>query len=234
VRWRRRIIAIALGLVFTAFAVELIAGKFDWDRIQDGLERMNPLLLFVLMATLPLGGFSVAVVYLVAGARFGPWLGGAVVAGATAVHLAGSHWIGRSFLRQPVERILAKHRHRLPSVAANAGAEIAAIMTLVPGLPYFVRNYLLALGGIRFRTYFAVCLPLYVAHSYLTIFLGDMAGEWSTERALILGGVFVAKLAICGLLLRHLQHRFDLKSALQRTPLGDKEKAPEIISGARE
>ena len=201
-----------LGLAAAALAVIGIVAVFtftelSWSDVHTTLQGLPAWLAIALMAVLPLTGFSVAVVYVVAGARFGPWLGGVVVAGITVVHLLGSYWIARGFLRGPLERFLARRQHALPHVTPQAHVFVAAMAALMPGLPYFVRNYLLPLSGIPLQTYFWICLPIYVVRSYVTLFLGDLSGDLSVQRVLILGAVLAAKLAICGLILARLRRQ---------------------------
>ncbi len=201
-----------LGLTAAAFVGIGIVAVFwftdlSWSDVHTALQGLPAWLAIALMAVLPLTGFSVAVVYVVAGARFGPWLGGAVVAGITVVHLLGSYWIARGFLRGPLERFLARRHHVVPHVTANAHAPVAVMAALVPGIPYFIRNYLLPLSGIPLRTYFWICLPIYVARSYVTLFLGDLSGDLTVQRVLILGAVLAAKLAICGWILARLRRQ---------------------------
>jgi uncharacterized membrane protein YdjX (TVP38/TMEM64 family) len=199
-------------LLLGALVVLLVVAVFtytelDWRDVHDALQRLPAALAIVLMAVLPLGGFSVAVVYLVAGAKFGPLWGGVVVTGITAVHLVGSYWISRSFLRGPIEAFLARRRHALPKVASEAHLSVAVMAALVPGVPYFAKNYLLPLSGIPLRRYFWICLPIYVARSYVTIFLGDLSGEPSLRRLVLLGTVLAVKLTICAFIVARLRHR---------------------------
>lgn len=79
---------------------------------------------------------------------------------------------------------------------------------LVPGLPYFVRNYLLALSDIPLRTYFWICWPVYVFRSSLVIFLGDFSQDFSWRRVGLLGGVLLLKVAICAYLIHWLRSRY--------------------------
>ena len=153
------------------------------------------------MAVLPIGGFSVGLVYLVAGIKFGPLLGGVAVAGATAVHLVASHWICQTVLREPLRRFLERRNHKLPHAPAGAHKSVAAMAALVPGLPYVARNYLLALTDIPLRVYFWVCLPIYVIRSYIVIMLGDIGADVNRKTLAILVGVYVLKLSICAILL---------------------------------
>jgi uncharacterized membrane protein YdjX (TVP38/TMEM64 family) len=218
---RRRWFA-AAGLVAIAVAITCIFAftEFELATVRDAVLRaisgLNAVLLFGLMATLPVAGFSVAIMYLVAGARFGPLVGGAMVAAATAVHLLLSHWISRSFLRGPIERWFKRRKHRIPEVPPGENASVAVMASLVPGIPYFARNYLLALSGVPLWTYFWICLPIYVARSYLTIFLGDLSSDPDGQKLFLIVAVYALKLGICAYLIRRLRQRYKARQATER------------------
>ncbi len=211
----KSLVAIAAIIVIAALA--LFTDWVDWHGLRQSLESMDRGPLLALVAVLPIFGFSIAAVYLVVGAVFGGWLGLAVVAGITSVHLLGSHWIGRRMLRGPVRRFLERRKRRLPEVPDGEEWAVALTTALVPGLPYFVRNYLLAVSDIPLRTYFWICAPVYVLRSSAVIFLGDLTGDLSARRLLILGLVLVAKLAVCAYLIHRLRVRYKARSGAVAT-----------------
>lgn len=194
----------------------------DWPGVRQWMQHLNRPVLVLLSATLPLFGFSISIVYLVIGAVFGgPW-GIVVVAGITAVHLLTSHWFGRGFLRLRLQRWLEKRKKHFPTLPPGEEISVALMMALVPGPPYFVRNYLLAVSDVPLRVYFWVCWPVYVARSCVVLFLGDLTGEFSSERLVILGSIFVLKVGICAYILHRLRkriHRIHVEKKAQRTPL---------------
>src|SRR4051812_43746246 len=164
---KRAVWALIGGTAFVIAAVLAIILFTDLslDSLTGIIEGLNAVLVVPAMAILPVFGFPIVVVYLIAGARFGPFLGGGVVALATAVHLLLTFAITKTFLRRPLERFLERRHLHFPEIPADEHALIALIAALVPGLPYVVRNYVLALAGVRLRVYFWVCLPIYVARS---------------------------------------------------------------------
>jgi uncharacterized membrane protein YdjX (TVP38/TMEM64 family) len=186
---------------------------FDWKALQTAITDLNSFLVFALMALLPVAGFSISIVYLIAGAKFGPVLGGVLVAAATAIHLLLTHWISRSFLRAPLQRMLTRKKYHLPEIPAGENGAISVMAALVPGPPYFIRNYLLALSGVPFRTYFWICLSIYVARSYVSIFIGDLSGDPSRSKLFLLVGIYVLKLGICAYLIARLRRRYKLRGA---------------------
>ena len=214
--WLRLVLAaIIIGIV-----VLVVTESVDWPKVREWMQHLDYRLLLVLMAVLPLFGFSISLIYLVIGAVFGGPVGVLVVTGITAFHLLVSHWIGRGYLRNPLQRWLENRKYKLPVLSPGEDASVALMMVLIPGPPYFVRNYLLAVSGIPLRIYFWVCWPVYVIRSCLVIFLGDFSGGLSTKRVVILASVFVVKVGICAFILQKLRARFKLAAVREvRTPL---------------
>jgi uncharacterized membrane protein YdjX (TVP38/TMEM64 family) len=214
--WPKLLLAgVGVALVVLVFT-ELI----DWRAVREWMQHLDIRLLLVLMAFLPLFGFSISLVYLVIGSVFGGPMGVLVVAGISAVHLVGSHWLGHSYLRKPMRRWLEKRDHHLPAVPQGEDVSVALMTALVPGLPYFIRNYLLAVSDIPLRIYFWICWPVYVARSCLVIFLGDFSDDFNARRIMILGGVFVVKVTICAFILHRLRSRMRrVHKKVERTPL---------------
>lgn len=179
--------------------------EFEWASVTRVVEGLNPVLVIPLMALLPVMGFPIVVVYLVAGARFGPLWGGVVVAGVTAVHLLLTHVVANGLFRRAIQRFVERRHKRIPEIRADEHGSIALLGSLAPGLPYSLRNYLLALSGARLWTYFWICLPVYVARSYVTILLGDLSSAPSGSKLAILLGVDVLKIAICAAVIWRLR-----------------------------
>lgn len=202
-------VGVALAIVGLFLTTDLewsdVTGLIDWPAITTAIDRLEPALVIPAMAILPIFGFPVSVVYLVAGARFGPVWGGAVVGVATAVHLLGSYAIARSVLRRPLLRFIERRHRRLPQIPEDEQASVALVVALVPGLPYVVRIYLLAIADFRLRIYFWVCLGVYVLRSYVTILMGDLSTEPSGRRLAILLGMDALKILICAFVIWRLR-----------------------------
>lgn len=214
---RRRLVSggIAFAVLLVAVIAFVRSGDFGFHgrAITDAIARINPVVAIVFMAVLPLGGFSIAIVYLVVGARFGPIAGFPVVVGLTAFHLLMSFWIARGFLRDRIERVLSRRGYRLPRLLPSEHAWVCVLAALVPGIPYFARNYLLALTEVRLATYFWVCLPVYVARSYVTILLGDWTSDPDQRQLIVLITVYAVKLAVCAVIVWHLRRHRNLSPA---------------------
>ena len=223
----------AVAVLVVLAGVIGLSEEVDWHALRQSLESMDRGPFLALVAILPIFGFSIALVYLVVGAVFGGWMGLAVIGGATAVHLLGSHWIARSFLRVPLQRFLERRKHRLPELPEGEEWAVVLMTALVPGLPYFVRNYLLALSGIPLRIYFWICWPVFVLRSALVIFLGDFSGDFSIRRMAVLGAVLAVKVGICAYLIYRLRARSKARSSARAGGHSVSEKTDRINAQAR-
>lgn len=184
-----------------------------WNELKDALMRTPPAMFFVLFCILPMAGVSIVLLQMVVGLRFGAEWGLVVVAAATAVHLAGMHVIARSLLRGTVERMLQRRGHSLPDLARREPVSVALLGALVPGLPYSIRNYLLALSDVPFRIYGPICWAIYVGRSFVTIMLGHWATELTPQRITILTVIYVTKFSACAAIVWHLRRRNKLTPA---------------------
>lgn len=200
----------AAVVVISAVVSYLISTGFDWREIPRALEKLHPAAVIAVMAILPIFGFSISIVYLVAGAKFGPGLGLGIIAFVTLIHLLGTHFVGRGMFRRPLERFIRRSGHNMPELPEGSDAAVAAMIAIAPGLPYFVRNYFLALSSIALRTYLPIALFIYVTRSALAIFLGNFGTEPTRQGALVLGIVFLVKLGIAGTLLWYIRRRYKL------------------------
>lgn len=224
------VLALAAGVVLYTTDIDWERITLLWDRLIEAIARLNPVLVIPMMAILPIFGFPISVVYLVAGARFGPVGGGLVVLVATTCHLIGTYLVGRSVLRGPLQRYIERKHKHLPQVPEDEQAAVTVIAALVPGLPYVIRNYLLVLAGVRLKYLLLVCMPIYVVRSYVTIMLGDLGSDPSKMGLAILLTIDVLKVVICGLVIWRLRvhHR---KYHAHDEHLGDPPSAePEPVS----
>jgi uncharacterized membrane protein YdjX (TVP38/TMEM64 family) len=157
------------------------------------------------MATLPVVGFPVSAIYLAVGALFGPAWGGLVVMGLTLCHLAATHLLARTLLKGRVARWRGKWQEKLPVISKGDYISLVAMIIIVPGLPYLARNCLLAVSGVPLRYLLLVGVPLYVARSYTTLFVGNLGSNHSLGAFGLIGAIFVAKLAVSALLFLRLR-----------------------------
>lgn len=198
---------VALLILVAGGFVLLELVEFEWSGMPELLARVDRGAALALMATLPVVGFPISPVYIGAGALFGPAQGALVVMGMTALHLLATHALARTLLRSPLERWRRRWSRRLPVVPPGERVTLVAMIVVMPALPYVARNALLAFSGVPLRLLLLVGVPLYTLRALVSIFLGDVGREPSRDALLVLGGVFVLKLAASALLFARLRRR---------------------------
>jgi uncharacterized membrane protein YdjX (TVP38/TMEM64 family) len=193
--------------------------QYGWlKHVHTHIATYHWMIVFLLVATLPICGFSIVICHMIVGSKFGSEWGLLVVALATMVHLVGSHWITKSFLRKRIEAFIARKNYKLPHVPEGENISISLMTAIIPGLPYFVRNYLLALSGIPLKTYFLVCLPVYVIRSMLVLFASDFSAKLTGNKMIFLSGIFLTKVAICAYIIKRLHDKRSRDSKTTSSP----------------
>lgn len=211
---------IVVAVAMAAIATVLIYHYADLNEVENWLQDQPAWIVIAAAMLLPVFGFSVAIVYLVTGARFGGPLGMCLIAVAIAFHLAASYWISQSWLRDRLESMLSKRGHHLPHVPEGEERSLTLLAALVPGLPYAARNYLLALAGVPFPVYMGICFPIYFLRSLVAIYLGAFSFTLSWQKLGILGGILAIKIGICIAVLFRVRRHLAMRSS------GDTRKEP--------
>lgn len=151
----------ALGvllLLIIGFAAYLIHNYDPVPIISDYLEhQVSNWLFIVLMLVLPILGIPVSLFLILVGIKFGIGSGLLLSALLMLSHMVITYFIVHSFLRDLVIRLM--HYFKIP-VPPMEKHEInrwqAFIFMLVPGLPYVVKNNLLAMTGIPLGSYIII------------------------------------------------------------------------------
>lgn len=191
-----------LFIILTVVGIALMVAVplfVDLERLHGFLSRLDAWLVFLALAVLPLVAVPVSILYVVAGAKFGPAWGLVVSAAAIALHITASWWIARSWLNPLLTRLLKKARIRIPQVPPGEYVPICLLVALIPGVSYTAKNYLLVLSGVPFRPLFWTCLPAHFFHATLAVLFGDFTGAMTPPK--------IAFLVVYGVVLTWLSHR---------------------------
>jgi uncharacterized membrane protein YdjX (TVP38/TMEM64 family) len=189
---KKVLLAVAvLGVVFIAWKV------WNPDDVTQWLESVDPWAFFALMAVLPAVGIPVTPFLIIAGASFGGPIGIAGSLIALAVNLALCFALAR-LLKPMLASLLRWLGHKLPDLGARgrSPARVALTVKLVPGVPAFLKSYVLAVTGIGFGPYFAVSMLISGLYAVLVVVLGkslfDHEGNSVLAIVLLLGMVGLA------------------------------------------
>ncbi|MHC5033449.1 MAG: TVP38/TMEM64 family protein, partial [Planctomycetota bacterium] len=154
--WRPVVLILAILALAVAALVFDLADKVGGlrDRV-EGLGRLAPLAFILVRAGAAVAVIPGSPVTAMAGILFDPVLAIACVSAGKTLGACVSFLVARYFARDTVARWLAtkaKYR-RLDDLVAKHGAEIVALMRLVPVIPFNVQNYAFGLTRVGFGTY---------------------------------------------------------------------------------
>jgi uncharacterized membrane protein YdjX (TVP38/TMEM64 family) len=201
-------------LLFMAISAALFS-TINLRHFQNWLAGCNGGLVFVIIAVLPLFGFPVSLLQILAGAKFGILMGFVVSTLAIVVHMFGMYWIGTSCMRRPIEWYLARRKHRLPQVPSGEDRSFAFLMTLLPG-SYALKNYVMVIGGTSLRTLLWVCLPVYAVRAIFGIYFGHFSTEPTMFRTFVLIGNTILITVVSAFLVRRLRRRWGMAKDQQQ------------------
>ena len=175
-RTRHVLLLVAAGLVLVWLGLQFdLRGQVN--RCLILLRAAGPWPFFVAMALLPAVGFPMAAFTVTAGEVFGPTLGaGSVIACAIAaqiVNMTLCYWIAGHALRPWMARLAAWLGYALPVVPSGSAWEIVLLVRIIPGLPFFVQNYLLGLARVPFGIYLLISTLVHAGLVVGAILAGD-------------------------------------------------------------
>lgn len=204
----------ALGLLALAALAGAVWVSTDRQMIAEWKSESGPVPFFIALALLPAIGFPTTPFFVLAGALYGVWTALIGCALAIAANQALCYWISHSALRPWIERAMARTRYRIPDFAgAPAGAmRFTILLRIAPGLPTFLKNYVLGLAGVPFWIYFWVSFLFTGLYAVSFVVLGESIFDRDYDTA----GVAIGVLVVLGLAVAwyRLRHKKKLKEAL--------------------
>ncbi len=163
----------AAGGAFIVLTLWFAYLSWDNDAAMGFLEHAGPVPFFAALGFLPALGVPVTPFFILAGATFSPALGLTGIAIAISANLLLSYIIGKSGLRWILLRFLKTTRFSLPKTPPKQPLRFTLLVRLTPGVPVFLKNYILALSGIPFPIYFTVSFSITLAYASCFFALGD-------------------------------------------------------------
>jgi len=158
-----------------------IAGMVEWLRIG------GPWLFYLAFALLTLLGLPSTPFFIIGSATFPLWQN---LAGATfgiMLHIVLAYFISSRMLRQTMRRMLENRGLSPPSVEPGHEWKLALMIKFAPGVPMFLKNYLMGVAGISFHVFVGVSLPSTWIYALAVLTMGKSAMEG--HSGWFLGGV---------------------------------------------
>lgn len=207
-RWRRwvspkRIVRFGTALLLLGL---LLWGWTHWD--PDAFESWRadagPVPFFIALAILPCFGVPTTPFYILAGATFSPWINFWGITLSLALNVLLTYVIVRSFLRKGIEWLLRSAGYAIPKFAPKKALRFCILLKLAPGVPQFVKNYLIGLSGIPFGHFFLICFGITIWYAFAFVMLGDSIYDRDPAMALAALAVVGIVALVLFLLWRHL------------------------------
>lgn len=196
---KKRLVRLLVGLTLLGCAVALLAVQMDlraqMARCLDYVRTEGAGVFFTAMAVLPFFGFPLSAFVLSAGPVFAPTLGPGVViacgAAALAFNVSLSYWFAAFALRPWMERLIVWLGYKVPKLPEGRDWEFTLVLRVVPGIPFFLQNYLLGLARVRFAIYLPISMAVPMVYLTLAVLAGDALAQ-GDKRKLIFAGVLFA------------------------------------------
>jgi uncharacterized membrane protein YdjX (TVP38/TMEM64 family) len=140
------------------------------------IRDAGPWVYFSATAFLPAVGAPLSAFTIVAGEAFAAQMtmGGVIAAVmvAIAANLALTYWLARYALRPLLSRFAERYGYRIPRVTKANALNIALVIRLTPGPPFFMQSYILGLAEVPFRLYMVVSWLCILPWSVAFVVLG--------------------------------------------------------------
>ncbi len=225
-RWTKKHLVLAVGLAVLAAVLVLLALKLGVRETVAAvvlrLRELGPVAFFVAMALLPAIGFPLLAFTLAAGPVFGPVLGAGWVVvwslAAVVVNLLLTYWLANRALRPLVSRLLAYFEFQLPESPGGSAWQLALIVRLTPGPPFWVQSYLLGLLRVPLAPYLVVSTLVIAGYIVALVFGGEAIASGNGRLAFAAVGVLV----VSGAVLHLLRQRATRRRMTELPPLSAK------------
>lgn len=132
----------------------------------------NAAIFIFLMAILPLAGVPISIFLVLVGMLFGMVAGIALTGVLMLFHLVMTYYLVHSFVRPLLIRVLREFHLAIPRLPRQRRKRIGFLFMIVPGLPYAVKNYLLALAEMPLKPYLIISWASHFSLSIPFIILG--------------------------------------------------------------
>lgn len=171
---------VATFIMFTLLLVLVVLALMYFEpdtTLKNYLDnQVSPTLFLILMLLLPFLGFPLSPFLILVGMKFGIAIGITITALVMALHMIFTYYLVQLFLRDWTILLLKKIGIPLPEEKMRLNNWQALLFMIIPGLPYAVKNCLLALSSISFGAYLLI--------------------NWCTQFSLSIPFIIIGKAAI--------------------------------------
>ncbi|MCB1122939.1 MAG: VTT domain-containing protein [Verrucomicrobiae bacterium] len=172
-----------VGLIYLT-DISLADIKHWMQMLNDEIQTWPAILFFLMVAILPLIGFPITPLFIIAAVRFGVGWAIPFCLAALATNLTLAHWISTRLLHNFIQRIASRWNYNLPKVS-HANATKWVFVIRICGAPLAVQNYVLGLSYVPFWPYIWVSLATQAPVVIGVIIFGESFFTGNVGKALL-------------------------------------------------
>jgi uncharacterized membrane protein YdjX (TVP38/TMEM64 family) len=204
---RVRTAIVLILLIAGGWFVQIHQHDLSQEVIIEFGKRIHAVWFIVLFFILPLAGFPLSILLVLAGIRFGFTGGMAVSSVAVFFHNFTAYHLSHGLFRDQMRNFLERAGYAISPISPGHRIKLTALFAAIHGPPYFAKLYLLALTDIPFRIYFWVGAPVYVAFCAIPVGAGSAVTQFdATWIYAIIAALAILSLAGYWLRRRIAQH----------------------------
>lgn len=143
--------------------------------------RAHPVLVISAFLVLPMLFFPISMLLVLLGLYFDLPIALAIMFASMPVHLSVAFVVVTFIFRNTAERLAHIRHRRILQIPESRLVQFGFLFMALPGLPYTVKNYLLPLSGIQFRSYLFIGWLVQGIMAVPFLMLGDAVAQWRVQ-----------------------------------------------------
>ncbi len=208
IRRKAVLYGIAIIAIIAGVAELYRHNKLTLETLQAMATAVPSSIFIAAFLLLPLCGFPISALLVASGLKFGLTGSIALAVFGMLFHTLAAWWLTHGVLREPLQRRLAARGFKLPMIPARHQIWFTSLLVFLPGMPYSVELYGLALTNLPFRRYAPIVCFFHVLNAIPVLGVSASVAVFDSKWLMIFGVLAIALIAIGNWLRRSLSRRF--------------------------
>lgn len=176
---RSKLLMVLLA-VLAVWIYHLCGGEFSREAIMEYGKKLDAGWFIAGFLVLPLLGFPLSILLVLAGVKFGLWGGMGLATVGVFFHNFAAYQLVKHWFRDRFKSWMDRRGHKIPDMKGQNQVWFTALFATIHGPPYFLKLYLLALTDVSFRVYLWVGAPVYLLFCLVPVGAGSAVMEVNT------------------------------------------------------
>lgn len=169
---------ILVSILVLVAAITVLPGQKPIQTLYVFLRHeVHPALFLLFMGVLPVFGFPMSPFLALAGIKFGTAWGAGVSLLIMPVHLGLCYLISKTFFQTIILKVMQARGYSPPAFLTNKPGKLLLFFLFVPGPPYVMKNYIMALTGLPFISYMGLTWAVQGLLALPIVILGGTASQ---------------------------------------------------------